>query len=148
MAELITGYQYSPVDGHYIGEYQFPNNEDQDDIHLPPYTTLVEPTVVDNTQAFWVNGAWENREVPRENTEWIDITDFVQINESFVQQMKSLGMWTPEAQQKYEDTAVARAEFIAQLEADKLPPVIPPDPNAPEGWVEQQPDGTWLSQQK
>lgn len=41
---MVTGYQYGD-DCSYIGVYQFPNNEDQKAVHLPPNTTLIAPPV-------------------------------------------------------------------------------------------------------
>lgn len=43
MNKTITGYQYSPTDGHFTSEYSFPNNMDKEEIHLPPFTTLTAP---------------------------------------------------------------------------------------------------------
>lgn len=40
--EIITGFQWG--DGNrFIGPYEFENNKDQEAIHLPPKTTLIEP---------------------------------------------------------------------------------------------------------
>jgi hypothetical protein len=38
----ITGYQWGD-DNRFIGTYVFPNNQDKEDIHLPPNTTLIAP---------------------------------------------------------------------------------------------------------
>jgi hypothetical protein len=40
--KMITGYQWGD-DGSFIGPYAFPNNLDQEAIHLPPCTTLIAP---------------------------------------------------------------------------------------------------------
>lgn len=48
MEKLITGYQYGD-DFRFTGPYKFPNNEDQEAVHLPPHTTLKAPPEVTNT---------------------------------------------------------------------------------------------------
>ena len=85
MEQLVKGYQYSPNTGQYMGEYVFPNNLDKDEIHLPPYTTLIPPPVGDaNDVAFWRGDAWELVVVP--NDPYIPaIDDYLMITDSFIQ---------------------------------------------------------------
>lgn len=42
MEKMITGYQYGD-DFRFAGPYKFPDNKDQEAVHLPPATTLKEP---------------------------------------------------------------------------------------------------------
>lgn len=42
MTAKITGYQYGD-DFSFIGAYEFDNNLDQEDVHVPPKTTLIAP---------------------------------------------------------------------------------------------------------
>lgn len=57
--DTVTGYQYSPESGQFIGEYTFPNNKDKEEVHLPPNTTLEAPPVAEGHVAFFVDGSWE-----------------------------------------------------------------------------------------
>lgn len=41
----IKGYQWGD-DGSFIGVYPFPNNQDKEEIHLPPRTTLIAPPTI------------------------------------------------------------------------------------------------------
>jgi len=61
--DFITGYQYGDKN-QYIGEYQFPNNLDQDSIHMPLNTTLIEPPVEAGKQAFWDGEKWNLQDIP------------------------------------------------------------------------------------
>jgi hypothetical protein len=54
----ITGHQWGD-DMRYIGAYEFPNNLDKEEIHLPPRTTLLEPPMglpVDQEAAWFERG--------------------------------------------------------------------------------------------
>lgn len=57
--DFVTGYQYSPDNGRFIGPYTIHNNKDKMDVHLPPFTTLEKPPAVSAGQeAFWRDGSW------------------------------------------------------------------------------------------
>lgn len=128
--ELITGYQYSPDNGAYMGVYRFPNNKDKEEIHLPPYTTLVSPP---ETWPEPMHPVWNG-------TEWIlelddnlsgiktpDITDkldYVKITDLFIEELKSTGQWTARMQEKFDAAAAERAEFRG--EGRLKAPVIDP----------------------
>ena len=59
--KLITGYVWGEL-GQFIGSYNFHNNEDKDELHLPPNTTLIAPPIIPvNKQAFW----------DKETTTWV-----------------------------------------------------------------------------
>lgn len=110
MSDVIKGYQFSPVDGRFIGEYEFPNNQDRDEIHLPPFTTLEPPPVGDsNDIAFFVDGEWILEIVP--NEPFIPpIDDYAMITEGFIDYLKAIGKWTDEDQKKRDDAIAALAE--------------------------------------
>lgn len=125
MEKMITGYQYSPADGRFIGEYEFPNNKDQEEIHVPPNTTMEAPPACDPGAApYWQNGFWVIRALPDEvNVPKID--DYAMITDSFIQYLIEIGRWTAEDQQKRADALdqmarqqVEEAQRAAQLTAE------------------------------
>ena len=66
--KMIVGYQFG--DGNlYRGEYQFPNNLDQEHIYLPPNTTLIAPPLFDKEvhDAVWdpIKQSWFLVERPK-----------------------------------------------------------------------------------
>jgi hypothetical protein len=56
---FITGYQWGDHN-QFIGEYTFPNNLDQDAIHMPPRTTLVRvpSPIPSGTEPIWNGTVW------------------------------------------------------------------------------------------
>lgn len=60
----VKGYQWGQF-GQFIGEYSFPANKDQHDIHLPPNTTLIEPprNLPVDLEAAWNGETWIVRRV-------------------------------------------------------------------------------------
>lgn len=105
--EFILGYQWSPDDGKFIGEYRFPNNKDKEEIHMPPFTTLIEPPVVSkNSAPFWNGDSWyivENliKHPPIEN--------YAEIIPSYVEYLKNEGSWTDQDEIEYQN-AIDRVE--------------------------------------
>ena len=117
MSDVIKGYQFSPVDGRFIGEYEFPNNQDRDEIHLPPFTTLKPPPVGDADDiAFWRGAAWELVVVPQE-TFVPPIGDYLLVADSFIEYLKAVGRWTDEDQAK-RDAALAEFEANKSVEGN------------------------------
>jgi hypothetical protein len=59
MQTTITGYQWGDRN-QFIGTYTFDNNQDKDDIHLPPKTTLIAPppVVADGYELVWNVSEW------------------------------------------------------------------------------------------
>ena len=54
----ITGYQYGNHN-QFIGVYEFPNNLDKEEIHMPPNTVLIKPPdAPQGYEAIWGNGQW------------------------------------------------------------------------------------------
>ncbi|MGZ8270727.1 MAG: hypothetical protein ACXWT5_06050 [Methylophilus sp.] len=63
MEELITGYTWM-ANGAFGGAYQFPNNKDKEEIHVPPHTTLIAPPAVEQgKEAYWTGSAWDIRDI-------------------------------------------------------------------------------------
>ena len=114
--QYITGYSYSPIDRKYIGEYDFPNNKDKDEIHVPPNTTLEKPMPGPGQDAFFINGAWEYRDapVPQEHIPGFGPDDdYSLLMPSFIEAMKAQGLWTPEVEAKYQaDVEAAKQREI------------------------------------
>lgn len=117
---LITGYQYSPNDKHLIGEYTFPNNQDQDTIHLPPNTTLQAPpeNIPVGLQAYFEDGNW----VVREDSDpgaavLLPDVPFLALTPEYVEYMKTIGLYH-QMMQFYEN----RPDLMAPLPApDEAP---------------------------
>ena len=106
MENLIKGYQYNPKTGRYMGEYEFPNNMDQEEVHLPPNTTLVAPSVVGIGQiAVFKNGSWFLEEdanlIPKKPL----IENYLMITEEFIGVLKSQNLWTSADQRQREESA-------------------------------------------
>ena len=58
MEIMIKGYQYKS-NKRYSGIYEFPNNLDKEEIHMPPNTTLVAPPVIpEGKEALWDGIGW------------------------------------------------------------------------------------------
>lgn len=130
MAEdLITGYQYGPEKGEFRGEYRFPNNMDKDEIHVPPFTTLVAPPadVPFGKYPCWDGKKWilkldENlsgikpQEPPIENLGGM--------RRDFVEEQIARGLWPESRLAEYEVAAAeleaARQAEIARFEAERL----------------------------
>lgn len=56
--KMITGYQWG-IKGQFIGTYEFHNNQDKDELHVPPFTTLVCPPVFAvGQEAIWNGEGW------------------------------------------------------------------------------------------
>lgn len=116
MSETIKGYQFSPKDGRYIGEYEFPNNLDKEEIHLPPNTVLEPPPVGDyNDVAYWRGNAWELVIVP--NDPYVPpIEDYLLITDLFIQYLKDIGRWSDEDQKKRDDAIAAEAQRQKEID--------------------------------
>ena len=64
LPEIITGYQYG-VGNVFIGPYHFSKNLDQETLHLPPNTTLIEPPAIpDGKLAVWDSSGWILQAIP------------------------------------------------------------------------------------
>jgi hypothetical protein len=58
METMIKGYHYKS-NKRFSGIYEFPNNFDKEEIHMPPNTTLVAPPVIpEGKEALWDGTNW------------------------------------------------------------------------------------------
>ena len=58
METMIKGYHYKS-NKRFSGDYEFPNNLDKEEIHMPPNTTLVAPPVIPaGKEALWDGKGW------------------------------------------------------------------------------------------
>jgi len=110
---FIKGYQWSPVTKKFIGDYDFPNNQDKEDIHLPPNTTLTAPpSVTSGFCAFWIDGSWvvdTDPDLPQKPT----LPPYDLITNEFIEYLQENGWWSEEDQQK-------RDAALATIEAERL----------------------------
>lgn len=121
MEKFITGYQWSPIDGKFIGEYVFPNNLDKEEIHLPPNTTLeAPPTAPAGSAAFRNSNGWEIRIDPSQAKQKPMIDDYLMLMPGFIDQLKSDGLWTAEDEEKRQAALDAEAKRKADFEAAVL----------------------------
>lgn len=110
MENTIIGYQYSPKDGKYIGVYAFPNNLDQDDVHLPPFTILeAPPAPKEGFDIFRVDNKWTYQPVVEPDLDIPPIEDYGMVTQSFIDFLKSVNKWTAEDQAR-RDEALTRLE--------------------------------------
>lgn len=114
MNEKIIGYQYSTDNYKLIGEYIFPNNMDKEEIHLPPFTTLIKPPENDHRfDIFFNENNWEYRNKVNDFDMQIpEIKDYNMITQGFIDHLKEIGHWTNEHQEKYE---IAKATEIKPI---------------------------------
>lgn len=115
MNEIITGYQYGSIHGEYRGIYNFPNNLDKEDIHLPPLTTLIPPPQTSEGMiACWNGIEWlieedDNKSVIKVKP--IPEEELGRLTPEFVQHQIEIGLWSNELQAKYE---IAKQQFLQE----------------------------------
>ena len=136
--QLIQGFQYSPTSFMFIGEYFFPNNEDKDEIHMPPNTTLVPPPdgVPDGFSVYWRDGAWV-LDNDTDSTTKITFPDVHKddLTEEFVQDCKNFGIYE-DLMRFYE----GRPDLTAPI-PDKAPNSTWAHPNVPTQTAHVTPEG-------
>jgi hypothetical protein len=118
MEEIITGYQYGPTNGEFRCVYEFPNNLDKEEIHMPPFTTLVAPPeeIPAGQLACWNGTSWElKNDTISIKIDPIPDEDIGKLLPEFVAGQIKFGLWSDELQQKYD---IARPLYLQQ-ETDK-----------------------------
>jgi hypothetical protein len=65
--DLITGYQWM-ANKKFGGIYEFPNNKDKEEIHMPPNTTLIAPPldIPEGKEIYWTGTEWGFRDIVEE----------------------------------------------------------------------------------
>lgn len=118
MEEMITGYQYGPIHGDFRCVYEFPNNMDKEEIHMPPFTTLVPPPEMEKGMwAYWTGTEWELRlDIVSLKVDPIPDEDIGKLLPEFVADQIKAGLWSDDLQQKYD---VARPVYLQSLEDAK-----------------------------
>lgn len=116
--KFITGYQWSPVDGKFISEYQFPDNKDKEEIHLAPYTTMEKPPAEPaGSSAFRRDGKWVIEVDPSKQKTKPPIDDYGLLMPDFIKYLKDEGLWTEEDEQKRQDAVAENEKKKAEMQA-------------------------------
>jgi hypothetical protein len=117
--KFITGYQWSPVDGKFISEYQFPDNKDKEEIHVAPYTTMEKPPVAPaGSAAFRRGDKWVVEADPSQVKTKPPIEDYFLLMPDYIQHLKNEGLWTSEDEQKRQDAIVENEKKQAEKQAE------------------------------
>lgn len=104
----IKGYQFSPVDGKFTGEYDFPANKDQYDIHMPPFTTLVAPPALPQYHsAYWDGVSWTVTYDATLEPPYSPVEDYAMVTDEYIAYLQSIGKWTSE-DQRLRDEALSQ----------------------------------------
>lgn len=102
--EFILGYQWSPVNKKYMGEYRFPNNKDKEEIHMPPFTTLIKPLETEKGFiSYWDGDAWFIDVDPDVVTEHDPIPDYEMLMPDYIDYLKSQDLWTEDDENKRQE---------------------------------------------
>lgn len=118
MQNTITGFQFDPKTGRYIGEYEFPNNMDQEDIHLPPNTTLERPPAAEEGKiAVRVDNGWQIQNDPNAAKQRPQIDDYLMLTDGFIAMMEEQGLWTSEDRRLREEAIAENERKKAEIEA-------------------------------
>lgn len=114
MNEIITGYQWSPVSMLYIGIYQFPNNLDQEKVHMPPWTTLTAPPKFDAKTQIprWDGTSWDVIDNPNCPSH-PEIKDYSILMPEYIDDLKRMGLWTAEDDKKHQEAQKGTANQAA-----------------------------------
>lgn len=118
MEQTIKGFQYDPKTGRYVGEYDFPNNMDQEEIHLPPNTTLERPPACEAGQIpVMVDGVWVVQPDPISAPKKPPIDNYLMLTDAFIEEMERQGLWTSEDRRLREEAIAENERKKAEAEA-------------------------------
>ena len=102
--EFILGYQWSPVNKKYMCEYRFPNNKDKEEIHMPPFTTLIKPPETEKGFiSYWDGQEWFIDVDPDVVTEHPPISNYEMLMPDYIDYLKSKDLWTEEDENKRQE---------------------------------------------
>ena len=112
--EFILGYQWIPETKKYNGEYIFPNNKDKDEIHMPPFTTLVKPPETEKEfSAYWNYNEWVINADPDVVSDHPPIDDYELLMPDFIEYLKEHDLWT-------EEDEIKRQEALDNIERRRI----------------------------
>lgn len=118
MEKTIIGFQFDPATGRYIGEYEFPNNMDQEEIHLPPNTTLERPPAVAvGKVAVRVDQSWVVQDDPSSLPKKPPIDNYLMLTDDFIALMEEQGLWTSEDRRLREEAIAENERKKAEIAA-------------------------------
>lgn len=118
----ITGYQYNPDTGRYIGAYTFPRNLDQEAIHLPAFTVLDAPGMAPAGQTFFrSDDTWVLRDLGETITH-PPIEDYALLREEAIEIMRNQGSWTAADQAALDAARQASAASAASADTREESP--------------------------
>ena len=114
MDEFIKGYQWSPETKEYMGEYVFPNNKDKEEIHIPPFTTLISPPICEKgCTSYWNGNEWNIDGDPNVLAPHPPIDDYYLLMPDYIEYLKENELWTPEDE-------IKRQAALQNVENEKL----------------------------
>lgn len=112
--EFILGYQWSPETKRYMSEYRFPNNKDRDEIHLPPFTTLIKPhEAEEGFISYWNGSEWTINVDPEAVPGHPPIEDYESLMPDYIDYLKFNNLWTVDDETK-------RIEALDNIEKKKI----------------------------
>lgn len=104
--EFILGYQWSPENKKFNGEYRFPNNKDKEEIHMPPFTTLIKPPETEKGFiGYWDGEEWfidVDPDVVTKHPPILD-ADYERLMPEYIDELKSKELWTEEDEKKRQE---------------------------------------------
>jgi hypothetical protein len=121
MEDFIKGYQWSPQNKKFMGEYVFPNNKDKEEIHMPPFTTLISPPISIPKKGYcpyWDGNEWYIDVDPSVVMNHPPIDDYNLLMPDYIEYLKENDLWTEEDEIKRQE-ALQNAEDI-ELEQNRI----------------------------
>jgi hypothetical protein len=102
--EFIKGYQWSPEDKKFTGEYVFPKNKDGEEIHMPPFTTLISPPISEKGYSpYWNGSEWYIDVDPNSVVDHPPIDDYEMLMPDYIDYLKENDLWTADDENKRQE---------------------------------------------